>query len=302
MPSTKKKVKKMPPKTTTTHQVASLSKVARPANRKPAELRSRRNTKNSPAARRTLSPTSSEKTDSRSLGPRQPSVTRLGAAPAVAAEPRPLISAPDWDEWRQCATGRIWMITLLTMNIDPTVVNRKKLQTLDKARYAEYQRRRRMILRNVGYGLPQATSINDGAAAGEKSVQLSDVYTFAARAEWDELNHMNEALWAGKGPPLGHGGAPQTQDATDARNSTVDGNTKRSIQSAVAKRTRTLLKILASCISVIDTTLLQDRNRLEEQLMPKLLTHSTQLGLTFDRNTLKAYLAEVHSLAVDRDV
>lgn len=204
-----------------------------------------------------------------------------------------LPNTPDWDEWRQCATGRIWMVVLLTMNIDPTPANRQKLKDTDPKRWREYETRKKVVYRNLGVHLHLFPSVNDGQNKSEKSLGLADLYAFALKSGWRGLDPMNRALWNGSGPPQ------SVYLRTQSNPRSTSSNEKRSAKSAESNRVNKLIRILACCAYALHEGALESKDSLEE-LMSRLLTIGEKKHVSVDRGTLRNYLEEAYSLVEEK--
>lgn len=119
------------------------------------------------------------------------------------AEPKKWdIQEPRWEHWYQRKLARVWMATLLSMNIEPTVSARRALALHDKERYAEYLARVDIAKALAGHDLPiYEDHLREGDSAGNKYVSLADYYHFANALNWSGLEQMYEKLHIATKPP-----------------------------------------------------------------------------------------------------
>ncbi len=99
----------------------------------------------------------------------------------------------DWRHWRQRGYCRLWQAAMLTMNLEPTIANRRTLLAKSPdAYYAEFLRRKEVL--TVRYGFDdRLTPLNhprEGELPGDRYVELAKIIVLAKEIGW-----LNVETW-----------------------------------------------------------------------------------------------------------
>ncbi|WP_150118649.1 hypothetical protein [Collimonas fungivorans] len=110
------------------------------------------------------------------------------------------ITRPDWALWQQSGAARIWYAVLLTMNIEPSVNERKILKSKFPDEYKDYQRRLSIAKRCAGIELKvHEKHLNAGKGVKNQYVGLSHFLEFAISKGWGKVEPMRDALQVASG-------------------------------------------------------------------------------------------------------
>jgi hypothetical protein len=107
-----------------------------------------------------------------------------------------LPAVPEWKTWREKGGGRLWVAVLLSMNLNPTVRNRKVLLASDPERHKEYKRRCEVAMARYGVHtlLPTVEHLRAGTHAGDRFVAFDKFLAFAKDIGWDDLGEFEAGL------------------------------------------------------------------------------------------------------------
>lgn len=113
------------------------------------------------------------------------------------------IDEPRWSHWYQRKMGRVWHVTLLGMNIEPTAQSRSALKAQHPKRFKIFEDRMDIARTLLGYDLPYFQDhLREGDKAGDKYIALADYYQFAFNLGWAGLDSMREGLQIDSKPSM----------------------------------------------------------------------------------------------------
>lgn len=100
---------------------------------------------------------------------------------------------PRWDNWKQRKYARAWCAVLLTLNIEPTDLNRKILEEFHGALYQTYQDRVSVIRARLNMDIfPVEEHFAAGALPAEQIFELEDCVVFGKSLGWLGLDEMEK--------------------------------------------------------------------------------------------------------------
>ena len=103
---------------------------------------------------------------------------------------------PDWGFWQRRSYCRIWQAALLSLDVEPTRSNRANLDLTDPDRFAEYMKRREILIVNRGYHkfLTAVEHARAGNKDGEKYVNLGQVLNLAEHQRWSDIKAFGRGM------------------------------------------------------------------------------------------------------------
>lgn len=105
------------------------------------------------------------------------------------------IVKPRWEHWYQRKLGRLWMATLLSLDVEPTTKARAALEKYRPDIFQIYRDRLDIGKALIGWDLANYEDhLSEGAFAPEKYVAFADYYEFALNLKWDKLEAMRIGL------------------------------------------------------------------------------------------------------------
>lgn len=119
--------------------------------------------------------------------------------PATVGEQAPPL---DWEFWRRRGYCRVWHAALLSLGVEPSNANRKKLKAADKSKFFEYEKRKQILAVNRGLHpllSPKIEHAMEGKAHTEKYVKLESVLALAIEQKWSAAREFEAGLRTGGG-------------------------------------------------------------------------------------------------------
>jgi hypothetical protein len=107
-----------------------------------------------------------------------------------------VVPVKDWEHWRQSGNVRRWFAVLLTMNIEPTDPNRKRLKTESSTLYQLYRDRLSIITRRSST-YPALKSVPNPKAGDEprnQYIRLSGILRFAKQEKWQSIEEFEAGI------------------------------------------------------------------------------------------------------------
>lgn len=110
---------------------------------------------------------------------------------------------PRWENWKQRKYARAWCAVLLTLNIEPSIKNRKVLKEFHPSVHQDYLDRVNVVRARIGMDI---FAIEDHCAEGklpaEKMLELVDIVPFAKELNWQGIEEMEKHFPLKKDSPV----------------------------------------------------------------------------------------------------
>lgn len=116
----------------------------------------------------------------------------------------PAEAVKNWEKFRQAGYARIWYAALLSMDVEPKVISRHRLQDLAPERYKTYLNRVEILTRRHGVRKPfkDLHHLKAGSLPRNKYVSLKAVAKFAVANKWDGSEEFARKVAPPEAPAL----------------------------------------------------------------------------------------------------